>query len=93
MHQRVNATYREKVDFIVTSGFGLRMNNFEKGYLRHKNKGTWTIRYDDEPSKWYQYVASRGVDSSPKLATTEAHVLTTPKTTSLVAHAVENNDA
>jgi hypothetical protein len=65
MHQRVNATYREKVDFLVTSGFGLRMTFFDDGYQQHKN-GTWTIRYDDEPSKWYQYVASRGVDSSPK---------------------------
>jgi hypothetical protein len=65
MHQRVNATYREKVDFLVTSGSSLRMTYFNNGYQQHEN-GTWTIRYDDEPSKWYQYVASRGVDSSPK---------------------------
>jgi hypothetical protein len=65
MHQRVNATYHEKVDFLVTSLFSLRMNNFDHGYQQHEN-GTWTIRYDDEPSKWYQYVASRGLDSSPK---------------------------
>jgi hypothetical protein len=65
MHQRVNATYREKVDFLVTSGFGLRMTFFDQGYEQHEN-GTWTMRYDDEPSKWYQYVASRRVDSSPK---------------------------
>jgi hypothetical protein len=25
MHQRINATYHEKEDFLVTSGFGLRL--------------------------------------------------------------------
>jgi hypothetical protein len=65
MHQRVNATYHEKVDFLVTSGVGLRLLYFDDGYQQNKN-GTWTIRYDDEPSKWYQYVASRGMNSLPK---------------------------
>jgi hypothetical protein len=65
IHQRVKPTHHEKVDFLVTSGVGLRLVDFEKGYQQNKN-GTWTIRYDDEPSKWYQYVASRGLNTSPK---------------------------
>jgi hypothetical protein len=65
MHQRVNATYHEKEDFLVTSGVGLRLTNFDNGYQPNEN-GTWTIQYDNEPSKWYKYVASRGLDSSPK---------------------------
>jgi hypothetical protein len=63
IHQRVNATYHEKVDFLVTSGVGLRLMYFEKAFQQNRN-GTWTIHYDDEPSKWYQYVASRGLNSS-----------------------------
>jgi hypothetical protein len=63
IHQRVNATYHEKVDFLVTSGVGLRLMYFDKAFQQNKN-GTWTIHYDDEPSKWYQYVASRGVNPS-----------------------------
>jgi hypothetical protein len=64
MHQRINATYHEKVDFLVnsTSGVGLRLMFFADAYQKNKN-GTWTISYDDEPSKWYQYVASRGLES------------------------------
>jgi hypothetical protein len=65
IHQRVNATYHEKVDFLVTSGARLRLIYFDEGYTQNKN-GTWTIQYDEEPSKWYQYVASRGMSSSPK---------------------------
>ena len=65
IHQRVNPTYHDKVDFLVNFGVGLRLIDFESAYQQNKN-GTWTIRYDDEPLKWYQYVASRGVNSSPK---------------------------
>jgi hypothetical protein len=57
--------FAKKADFLVTSGFGLRMTDFDEAYHQHEN-GTWTIRYDDEPSKWYQYVAKRGVDASPE---------------------------
>jgi hypothetical protein len=76
IHQRVNATYHEKVDFLVTSGAWLRLMYFDKAYQQNKN-GTWTIYYDDEPSKWYQYVASRGVYPSPKAPGTSNR----PKTT------------
>jgi hypothetical protein len=67
MHQRVNATYHEKEDFLVSAGagVGLRLVYFDDAYQQNEN-GTWTVQYDDEPSKWYQYVASRGVNSSPK---------------------------
>jgi hypothetical protein len=65
IHQMINATHHEKVDFLVTSGVGLRLAFFDDAYKQNKN-GTWTIRYDDEPSKWYQYVARRGLDPSLK---------------------------
>jgi hypothetical protein len=65
IHQMINATHHEKVDYLVTSGVGLRLAFFDDAYQRNKN-GTWTIQYDDEPSRWYQYVARRGLDSSPK---------------------------
>jgi hypothetical protein len=53
------------VDFLVTSGVGLRLTFFDEAYQKNEN-GTWTIHYDDEPSQWYQFVASRGLDSSLK---------------------------
>jgi hypothetical protein len=69
MHERVNATYRDKLDYLVTSGFDLRMTSFDEAYQQHEN-GTWTIRYDDEPSKWYQYVARRGLGLIAEVTTT-----------------------
>jgi hypothetical protein len=67
MHdQRVDASRFEKEDFSVSSGSSLRMKYFDKAYAPNGN-GTWTIRYDDTPHKWYKYVASRGMmDTSKK---------------------------
>jgi hypothetical protein len=36
IHQRVNATYREKVDFLVTSGSSLRMTYFNNHFEKHE---------------------------------------------------------
>jgi hypothetical protein len=62
MHQSVDTSYhnQEKEDFSVSSGFSLRMKYFNEAYAPNEN-GTWTIRYDDTPHKWYKYVASRGM--------------------------------
>jgi hypothetical protein len=65
MHQRADASHFEKEDFSVSSGSGLRMKYFEKAYAPNAN-GTWTIRYDDTPHKWYKYVASRGMMEKSK---------------------------
>jgi hypothetical protein len=65
MHQRVDAPHFEKEDYSVSSGSSLRIKYFDKAYSPNTN-GTWTIRYDVTPHKWYKYVVSRGMDISKK---------------------------
>jgi hypothetical protein len=66
MHQSVDASLFEiGEDFSVSSGSSLRMKYFDEAYAPNAN-GTWTVRYDDTPHKWYTYVASRGMMNTSK---------------------------